>query len=595
MEDIIKAKTYICDVIDYDRDIKPFPLIKIYSGVGSGKSHFAAQMITGSEKYGIPEQNVLIITSRRAKVEETLKEMGAAVTERITRDGNLNFEVYRTDEECPCEYEKYQKQIKHTTVLGESTYLTYNKSVICTNAYISAYLRNVYNPDDPITHIWNKFDAIIVDEVHSLVTDATYQSATFDVLAFIQEYLELYKSNQLQEDACKHLILMTGTPEPFEAHVKLDFPEEATNTMELFDKCKNVVPKNVIIVDEQTARRQMRELLSGGEKVIYFTNHTLTQSAAMQKFNLPKTINIGVSFSNEEKRKGLPQDEQEKINDIDKSLATQSLIPDGIQLFVTTSRNKEGINIHNTDFNNMFVETHLMYDIVQMAGRVRAGIDNLYIISNTDQYRYNGLGTDRLFTKKVMVANKDTDSNDEANKYLTSAYLTNEAEIAKSYEDRKNNIMHYIKYIEDRFDYVRYSVFKQKFEYFYMKETAEKMAMTQIEMFRNTAVSNNNEYFERWFPNSVVRSELSAKERGAAYLHSIIGNKPFVKLSKEELRKHLSYIRILCDSELTSANPILHLVDDNFNCIESGKNYILYYGKEDPRTKKKAMRTRRKP
>ena len=50
MEDIIKAKTYICDVIDYDRDIKPFPLIKIYSGVGSGKSHFAAQMITGSEK-----------------------------------------------------------------------------------------------------------------------------------------------------------------------------------------------------------------------------------------------------------------------------------------------------------------------------------------------------------------------------------------------------------------------------------------------------------------------------------------------------------------------------------------------------------------
>ena len=186
----------------------------------------------------------------------------------------------------------------------------------------------------------------------------------------------------------------------------------------------------------------------------------------MQKFNLPKTINIGVSFSNEEKRKGLPQDEQEKINDIDKSLATQSRIPDGIQLFVTTSRNKEGINIHNTDFHNMFVETHLMYDIVQMAGRVRAGIDNLYIISNTDQYRYNGLGTDRLFTKKVMVANKDTDSNDEANKYLTSAYLTNEAEIAKSYEDRKNNIMHYIKYIEDRFDYVRYSVFKQKFEYF---------------------------------------------------------------------------------------------------------------------------------
>ena len=74
MENINDKKVYLCDAINYAQDIEPFPLVKIYSGVGSGKSHFAAKMVTGSKKYGIPEQNVLIITSRRAKVEETLKE-----------------------------------------------------------------------------------------------------------------------------------------------------------------------------------------------------------------------------------------------------------------------------------------------------------------------------------------------------------------------------------------------------------------------------------------------------------------------------------------------------------------------------------------
>ena len=71
----------ICDVVDYEKDIKPFPLIKIYSGVGSGKSYFATAMIKGSEKYCVPKHNVLIVTSRRSKVEETLKEMDVLIRE----------------------------------------------------------------------------------------------------------------------------------------------------------------------------------------------------------------------------------------------------------------------------------------------------------------------------------------------------------------------------------------------------------------------------------------------------------------------------------------------------------------------------------
>jgi hypothetical protein len=243
----------ICDILDYQTDIAPYPFIKLYSGVGSGKSYFAGRMITGDEKCKMPPHNILIITSRRAKVEETLKDMGVLITERLTQNGNLNFEVWQTGEYRPYEYEKYLKEIKGNSEWGDFSYLSYNKSAVCTNAYISAHLRYVYNPEDPVTHLWNKFDAIIIDEVHSLVTDSTYQSAGFDVLSFIEEYVKLQKEGKLLECACKHLILMTGTPQPFEAATEhIDFPKDKTNILRWFNRCENVVPKNIILIDKQT-------------------------------------------------------------------------------------------------------------------------------------------------------------------------------------------------------------------------------------------------------------------------------------------------------------------------------------------------------
>lgn len=589
------AKMTICQTIKYEQDIEPFPLVKIYSGVGSGKSYFATRMITGSQEYGIPKQNVLIITSRRSKVEETLREMGDLVSKKITRTGNLSSDIWQTGEEQPREYENFLKTIIQKTDMGEFSYSTYNKSVVCTNAFVSAYLRNVYNPNDPITHIWNKFDAIIIDEVHSLITDATYQSATFDVLSLIHEYLKLYKNNQLQECACKHMILMTGTPRPFEAHVKFDFPEELTNKIDLFDKCNNIVPNNIVMIDEQTSKKQIRELLLSGQNVIYFTNYALSESEVRKNFKLSDTIKIGVSFSNEEKRKNLSEEEQNNINIIDISLSEQSLIPDFVQFFVTTSRNKEGININNPDFHNMFVETHLMYDVVQMAGRVRSGIDNLFIITNAEQFNYGNNLTDILFTKRILVANRDyANSEDDVNHYLISTYLTNEKEIDKTYEDRQIDLMHFVKYIETRFSYVRYNVFEQKFEFFQAKEDAEKTANLQKDKFSEMLSGNDNRYIERWFPKSYVRRELSLIEQAAEYLDNIIGPNKYVSLSKDEFDKHLSIVRELLNTDLTSRNSILHSINEKFNCKIQTNNVILYYGDQDPTNKRKPMGRRKK-
>lgn len=285
-------KITVCKVIKYEKDIKPFPLVKIYSGVGSGKSYFAAKMITGSKEYQIPAHHVLIVTSRRAKVEETLKELGAEVKPTITVNGNLSFDVWQTGEDQPDEFAKYMRTCRFKNDLGEHEIVFYNKSAVCTNAFLSAYLRNVYDPDNPMTHIWNKFDAIIIDEVHSLVTDSTYQSSGFDMLAFIEEYLQRYQNNQLQDGACRHLILMTGTPLPFETHVTIDFPKELTNLKVLFDTCENVVPKNIILIDGISSN--INKLLLNNGLITDFVFRRLVPSL-FRPSSLDGRVNVAIS------------------------------------------------------------------------------------------------------------------------------------------------------------------------------------------------------------------------------------------------------------------------------------------------------------
>ena len=60
----------------------------------------------------MPPHNILIITSRRAKVEETLKDMGVLITERLTQNGNLNFEVWQTENTDRLNMKNISKKLK---------------------------------------------------------------------------------------------------------------------------------------------------------------------------------------------------------------------------------------------------------------------------------------------------------------------------------------------------------------------------------------------------------------------------------------------------------------------------------------------------
>ena len=99
------------EVLDYKQDIEPYSFVKLFAGVGSGKTSFVCKMITGDNERGIPRQTVLLITSRKSTVEEALQGMGKSVQSKAKAYGNLSQEVYDTGEERPFEYEEYVKII----------------------------------------------------------------------------------------------------------------------------------------------------------------------------------------------------------------------------------------------------------------------------------------------------------------------------------------------------------------------------------------------------------------------------------------------------------------------------------------------------
>ena len=248
---------------------------------------------------------MLIVTSRRSKVDEILADEHADYASRVGRWGNMTQELYDADD-----LEKFRDNIRVITdEWGEHPF--YQKSVACTNAFVERYLQNVYDPTDPGTHLWNLFDIIVVDEYHAMVTDAGYQTAPYYVNSLVWEIAYRHKMADDNEKAgntefsptaarplCKHLILMTGTPETVRKYPVRDFEP---HVLDMMKKCVNVVPKNIWFLDMKQVKKLIDEKISAGKRCIYFPNHVLFPDEFCKGTTIsPDTV--AISFSDAKRR-----------------------------------------------------------------------------------------------------------------------------------------------------------------------------------------------------------------------------------------------------------------------------------------------------
>lgn len=591
---------HLSDAIKYEIDIKPHRYIQIYAGVGSGKNTFINQFVNGDPEKNIPKMIVLVITSRRSKVDELHADKEAEYACCVGKWGNMTAEVYDDGD-----WERFRDHLRTIQCeWGDQTF--YQKSVACTNAFIEGYIRNVYDPNDPGTHIWNLFDMIVVDEFHSLVIDASYQSAPFYVNSLIWEithriHLAEQKEAGLIDDPydsitqplCKHLILMTGTPSTVRQY---PVPYLAPHVLDLMKTCVNVTPKNVWFLDMKQARELMAQFQAQNRRSIYFTNHILYP----EDFCMGSSMNpnaMALSFSAKERRDALaaaariPEDDRNEEQDkqaqiytdmleVEDSIANSSLIPSRFLLWVTTSRNKEGINIKDKDINDIFVESHNISDIIQMAGRVRHGAENLYIIVDAPGHKKELFPEDHLRAKRYLAPDvRDLTKETDLSKWVDNAFLKdicdknriwdfygNRTPSELPYRKEGHMIRRYIEHIHNVEKYVRYDYFRNHFCYYYLRAVALRYLKLQNQRFWS-AWDDHSQYpkiFQKVFPAATVHPYKDRLDQMREFVETQLAGNPKREFTKGQLLQHkaeLNQIRFDEPSQyLEKMNSLLKLI-----------------------------------
>ncbi len=447
-------RKFLSEVIDYSTDIEPYSIIEIISGVGSGKNYWVAALAKQGKR-------ILFITSRKITADVQAQKLGCSRW--------IDLEDLWSDD-----------------------YLMQSPphQVVVTNAGIEHFVKNKYNKNDEKTHIWKYFDLIILDEAHSLVTDATFADSPFHVLSFLR-YV------RVKVPACK-IIFMTGTPEPIASL----FQEKLTSRpyfhlIDTRNQCKCVEPKSVILFPSYKIEEEIVGYITDENgRIIYFAN-SITRMESMVKtlleLGLPEDV-IGIAYSGNDER-DFPKSLLDNKPILREKLTKDELLPPEIKLFLTTSQNKEGININNDDIKLMVVESCEHSDIVQMAGRVRKGLDELYIlydakphapIASVNELLLGVFCIDKVqeyweFQQELLNENKTGDNNATTSQIITML------------ERKFPNI---------RYDYLfeRWRSYEHRDDGFILIEDNERLLHYFVRRWKFGA----SEDFQAWFPNSEI-------------------------------------------------------------------------------------------
>ena len=415
IEDIFskEEKKYVSDVFDIDEQIKKYGnKIMLIAGVGSGKSTWVKDVLA---KKG----PVLFVTSRRAKVDEDT--------------ANSTFSSFYSE-----------------NIWGP------NEEILITNAKLANIIQNAYlDSDGAVDAFLNRYDYIVVDEVHSMATDSTFARSAFDIFSFIEYAAE--KGH--------NVIVMTGTPEP----VQYYFEENGWHIEDYRKICNYVHPKAVKYVKNEGKMEIIKQALEKGQKVIYFVNNTATIVYTMKDMlrnRIGDILRVAVIVSDTKKddvnqavRDECPMYDKEVSEAAYTNIVKNQMLPDECDMLISTSRLKEGVDILNENVC-VICDNHVLSNLIQFFGRVRVGGGTVYIVEDAVGHTVEHSELDYDYAiKEELVA---------ANNYLKK-HVVSEEKIF-NYQPSIN----FIRLIENRNPYIRYNYIKREFQVFHIKYKEEE-------------------------------------------------------------------------------------------------------------------------
>ena len=315
-------------------------------------------------------------------------------------------------------------------------------------------MKKIYIKDDEKTHLSKFFDIVVIDEAHSMVTDATYCDASFYMFQFMEA---LYRQSEVK------IILMTATYNP----IKNLFDRTGYDDFAFWDftdTCKRMRPKEIFFIQKELALRKLSKFYNENPEANYRCVYFATKTEDIKNYIVPFLIRkgipeekIAVSFSNEESLEGFSETLISNKRRTEMYLSEHEDLPIDIKVFVTTSKNKEGININNDKYIwDIFIESHWKDEIEQMWGRVRTNLNQTFLIYDAVQHHSINLENDYDYEFNNKTIKEVNESFDDWCKKRGISLIN------RMHNERAQNEIERLQ--EDRFPYLRYSPFSESFE-----------------------------------------------------------------------------------------------------------------------------------
>ena len=221
------------------------------------------------------------------------------------------------------------------------------------------------------------FKYIVMDECHSLTTDALFASAP----SAVYELLEAAAPQSI-------VILMSACPDiVFENEIATDYISLD------FSYCHKAEPQNVEIIKGNTASALLRKA-SENNKILYFVSSTKEAYRLEKKYNEKGIRTVAITSKQQNREKVYTS--EEKINGYKsesglllKYLREHERFPDNIDLIICTSKLREGINIKDKRVKTVITDLRDSVSLIQCSGRIRHGVENFYILDK-DTVQWKG-------------------------------------------------------------------------------------------------------------------------------------------------------------------------------------------------------------
>ena len=547
-----QKKKHLSEIIDYDTDIAPYQFIKIFAGVGSGKNGFVDRLIQGNyfkhaDGSYVGKKHILLITSRRSKVNEQLNSKDVVYDPAIGAFDGLGMNWLAYDDPKYADY--YDSPMMYLEdPNGWGTSRIFLRSCANTNAKIEWNLKMHFMERDMASHPWERFDMIVIDEVHAVLSDASYQSAPFYVRRLIEETLR-------RSDKCK-VIVMTGTPEVLDRYPLFD----DAHLIDRMDACISVRPQSIEFVTRKEAEDIQQKMLQRGEKFVAFFNHI----ADMRKLNRKYPDQSAISFSDKKKRDALKREDRDtydKMISAETHIAMNKRLPDDLTAFLCTSRHKEGINIENEDISAMFIEAHAKDEILQMAGRVRNPVEKLYLIFNSTPHPDMELPLESDFSMRDDIINSVNRYFQEKCDQHAYPLFDDEAWVKPVYYVDEVNAV--LEYIHKKFPYIRFDYFTKQFVPYPERVISKAYYREQQNLFAEASGSETGLVMlaQQWYPGiecSVSKKMgqllfMDKKDKVDKYLsenHWLNGERTIRQAERQQILAELKEILVIEDQTM---------------------------------------------